>query len=186
MKGLISAYKSILCLLLALDIGWCSANNARLRSVCRPKCSGCIAHCNVFRHPWRCLMSRCTLIDDTSERLQMLQNCLGILVGQEEAVEEFRRLVIPKLLSVEARNLVVLIAGDSGTGKTSMGVALSLAMSSSTGRSPIHNGGDCLVLIDCGKYRYPFNSTHAHQMINEIENNLAQRLLECPESVILG
>lgn len=72
----------------------------------------------------------------------MLQDCLSTLVGQQEAVEEFRRLAVAKLQSMDSTSLVVLIVGDSGTGKTSMGIALSLSISYSTGQAPLR-AGDC-------------------------------------------
>jgi ABC-type glutathione transport system ATPase component len=115
----------------------------------------------------------------------MLQGCLGTLVGQHEAVEEFRRLAVAKLQSMDSTSLVALIVGDSGTGKTSMGIALSLAISSSTGRSPLR-GGDCLVLIDCSKYKEPRDLAHAVQMVEQIEHHVALQMSKCPESVILG
>lgn len=115
----------------------------------------------------------------------MLQDCLGTLVGQQAAIEEFRRLAVAKLQSMDSTNLVVLIVGDSGTGKTSMGIALSLSISYSTGQAPLR-AGDCLVLIDCSKYKEPRDSAHVVQMIEQIEHDVAQRMRKCAESVILG
>lgn len=128
----------------------------------------------------------CSHVSAPWDRWNFLQQCLATsFVCQDEAVDVFRRAVSAKLQAPDKTpQLVLLVVGDNGVGKTELAVKLSLALSGRTDGAAIVGAGQCIHKIDCYAYRHGTVGNVA-AAVDELEERAALHLATCPQSVIV-